>query len=176
MKIIITYKSKTGFAKKYAEMIAKETGCRALPLKEMTVEKMSEFDMVIFGGGIYAGNINGFKTAKNMFEKSTAKEFVVFSTGGMPNEAAKETIKEIWTRNLGEELESIPHFYMQGGICYEKMSFPSKTLMKMFATMLEKKEDKTEEEKGFAQHIKQSYDIVDKKYAEPLIKLIYGGQ
>lgn len=52
--------------------------------------------MVIFGGGIYAGNINGFKTAKNMFEKSTAKEFVVFSTGGMPNEAAKETIKEIW--------------------------------------------------------------------------------
>lgn len=39
MKIIITYKSKTGFAKKYAEMIAKETGCRALPLKEMTVEK-----------------------------------------------------------------------------------------------------------------------------------------
>ncbi|MBQ9140583.1 MAG: hypothetical protein IJX63_02165 [Lachnospiraceae bacterium] len=52
MKLLITYKSKTGFTKRYTEMIAEETRCEVLAFDEVTVEKMSEFDIVFFGGGI----------------------------------------------------------------------------------------------------------------------------
>lgn len=172
MKKLVTYKSKTGFAKKYAEMVAEEIGCEVLPFEKMSAQKMSEFDVVVFGGGIYAGNINGLKKAREMFKKSTAKQFVVFATGGSPSEAARESVEEIWTRNLAEDINNIPHYYMQAGICYEKMSFPDKTLMKMFASMLSKKADKTDAEKGFEEQIKQSYDISDKEFAKPLIQYL----
>ena len=70
-----------------------------------------------------------------------------------------------------EELETIPHFYMQSGICYEKMSFANKTLMKMMSNILSKKNG-DDVEAGFAQAIKSSYDISSKEYAEPLIKFL----
>lgn len=175
MKILVIYKSKTEFTKKYAEIIAKETDACLTEYKEVTAEKMSEFDVIVYGGGIYAGIINGFKKAKEMFEKSSANKFILFATGGTPNEATKE-IEEVWKNNLStEELKSIPHFYMQGGICYEKMSFPDKTIMKMMSKVLSKKKNKDSTEEGFAEAIKSSYDISAKEYAEPLIKYLLEG-
>lgn len=172
MKILVTYKSKTEFTKRYAEVIAQEVNGMLMDFKEVTVEKMSEFDVVVYGGGLYAGMINGYKKAKEMFEKSSAKKFILFATGGTPNEATKE-IEEVWKHNLSaEELESIPHFYMQGGICYEKMSLPDKIIMKMMSKVLNKKKNKDSAEEGFTQAIKSSYDISSKEYAEPLIKYL----
>ena len=107
-----------------------------------------------------------------MFEKSSAKRFILFATGGTPNKATKE-IDEVWKNNLSaEELQTIPHFYMQSGICYEKMSFWNRTLMKMMSNVLEKKKNKDSAEEGFAQSIKSSYDITSAEYAQPLIKCV----
>lgn len=176
MKILVTYKSKTEFTKWYAEEIAREVGGELLDFKEATVDKMSEFDVVVYGGGLYAGMINGFKKAKEMFGKSSAKRMVVFATGGTPNEAT-EKIDEVWKVNLSEaEREAIPHYYMQGGICYEKMSFPNRTLMKMMANMLSKNQNKDDAEAGFEQAIKNSYNISSEKYAEPLIRYLLEGK
>ena len=174
MKALIIYKSKTGFTKWYAEIISKEVNGNLMDFKEVTAEIMSEYDVVVYGGGLYAGMINGYKKAKEMFEKSSANRFILFATGGTPNEATKE-IDEIWKNNLSEELESIPHFYMQGGICYEKMSFLNRTIMKMMSRVLDKKKNKDSAEEGFAQAIKSSYDIKAKEYAEPLIKYLLEG-
>ena len=172
MKILVTYKSKTEFTRKYAEMIAKETGACLMDFKELSAEKMSQFDVVVYGGGLYAGMINGLKKAKEMFEKSTAEKFVVFATGGTPNEATKE-IDTVWKNNLTEEeLSLLPHFYMQGGLCYEMMSFANKMIMKMMSNVLSKKKDKDSAEEGFAQAIKSSYDISSEEYAKPLIKYL----
>ena len=175
MKTLIIYKSKTEFTKWYAEFIAKEVDCNLMDFKEVTTEIMSGYDVVVYGGGLYAGMINGYKKAKKMFEKSSAKRLILFATGGTPNEARKK-IDEVWKNNLSaEELQSIPHFYMQGGICYEKMSFSNRTIMKMMSKVLDKKKNKDSAEEGFAQAIKSSYDIKAKKYAEPLIKYLLEG-
>lgn len=172
MKILVTYKSKTEFTKKYAEIIAEEVDGSLLDFKDVTAEKMSEFDVVVYGGGLYAGMVNGLKKAKEMFDKSSAKKFVVFATGGTPNEVT-EKIDEVWKNNLSEEeRESLPHFYMQSGICYEKMSFPNRILMKLMANILSKNQNKDSVEDGFAQAIKSSYDISSQEYAEPLIKYL----
>ena len=116
--------------------------------------------------------VNGLKKAKEMFDKSSAKKFVVFATGGTPNKVT-EKIDEVWKNNLSEEeRESLPHFYMQSGICYEKMSFPNRTLLKLMANILSKNQNKDSVEGGFAQAIKSSYDISSQEYAEPLIKYL----
>lgn len=147
-----------------------------MDFKEVTTEIMSGYDVVVYGGGLYAGMINGYKKAKKMFEKSSAKRLILFATGGTPNEARKK-IDEVWKNNLSaEELQSIPHFYMQGGICYEKMSFSNRTIMKMMSKVLDKKKNKDSAEEGFAQAIKSSYDITSSEYAKPLIKFLLEGE
>lgn len=175
MNALVIYKSKTGFTKWYAEFIAKEVNGNLMDFKEVTTEIMSGYDVVVYGGGLYAGMINGYKKAKEMFEKSSANRLILFATGGTPNEATKE-IDEVWKNILSaEELQSIPHFYMQGGICYEKMSLSNRTIMKMMSKVLDKRKNKDSTEEGFAQAIKSSYDIKAKKYAEPLIKYLLEG-
>jgi len=172
MKILVTYKSKTDFTKSYAEMIAKEVECQLVDFKKVTVEMMSDYDVVVFGGGLLAGMVNGLKNAKAMFEKSLAKKLVVFATGATPNNAT-EMIDGVWESNLSsEELATVPHFYMQSGICYEKMSFLNRTLMKIGASMLSKKQDKDGFDEGFEQALKGSHDISSKEYAEPIIKYL----
>lgn len=172
MKILVTYKSKTDFTKRYAEIIAEETGACLLDFKDVTEAKMSEFDAVVYGGGLYAGMVNGLKKAKEMFSLSSAKKFLVFATGATPNVVTEE-IETVWKTNMtAEELESIPHFYMQSGLCYEKMSFANKTLMKMMSNVLEKKKNQGNAEGGFSHSLKSSYDISSSEYAEPLINAL----
>ena len=66
----------------------------AFVFKEVTSEKMSEFDIVVFGGGLHAGIVNGLKKAKEMFKNSSAKSFIVFVTGGTPNEAKEARFEQ----------------------------------------------------------------------------------
>ena len=90
MKILVTYKSKTEFTKRYAEIIAKEVQGDLVDFSKVTPEKMSEYDVIVYGGGLYAGMINGFKKAKEMFAKSSVKKLVVFATGATPNEVTEK--------------------------------------------------------------------------------------
>ncbi len=172
MKALVIYMSKTGFTQKYAEMIAQQIGGDLTVLDKTTGKKLSGYDTIIYGGGLYAGMINGLKKAKELYQNSTAKQFLVFATGGTANEAA-DVIDEMWKNNFSaEELEAIPHFYMQGGICYEKMTFPDKTLLKMMSFMLNKKKEKSDYEEGFAQALMSSYDISSKEYVKPLVQYL----
>lgn len=170
MKILVIFKSKTGFAKKYAEIIGNEVKADLLELGKVTTAKMSEYDVVVYGAGLYAGSINGCKKAKEMFANSSAKKLVIFATGATPN-VMKDKIEEMWKVNLSEEeLKSIPHFYMQGGLCYEKMGILSKALMKMMASTIEKEYGYDENSEGPS--IRSSYDISSKEYTEELVNYL----
>lgn len=173
-RIILIYKSSTGFTKRYAEMIADETGCDLIDHKAATAEMLSEYDTVIFGSRAHAGMIDGYKKIKKLFEESKARKFILFVTGATPNDAG-DVIEAFWKQNLtDEELSEIPHFYMQGGLCYEKMSFGDKLMMKAAAHMMKKKKDKSPYDKELEQavSISCSYDISSKKYIEPLLSFL----
>ncbi len=182
--ILITYKSVTGFTRDYAEMIAgslnKDNNCALMDLKEVTAEGMSGFDTVIFGGRMHAGTVDGLKKAKELYGNSKASRFIVFATGAMPN-IAESTIEEMWRNNLtGAELSDFPHFYMQGGLWYERMPFMEKILMKTFAGIMKrkmkKKKDKDEMDRQFEEMIAKSYDISDKEYIRPLVECVEAGK
>lgn len=171
-KILILTISKTGFTKRYAEMIAEEVECTLADFKGATPEMMSSYDTVIFGSRAHAGMFEGYKKAKTMFDQCTAENFIVFATGACPNDGEK-IISEFWMNNLGADgLEKIPHFYMQSGLCYEKMPFGDKLMMKAASVMIKRKKNKTEEEKAFEKAIAGSYDISSKEYAMPLIEFL----
>ena len=167
-RIVVVYKSSTGFTKRYAEMLAEKIDCTLAVYKNTTPEMLSQFDIVVFGTRAHAGRIDGLKTMKEIFHKSKARKFVLFVTGATPNEA-EETIDGFWRQNFtADELAEIPHFYLQSGLCYEKMSFPDRLMMKAAAAMIKRKKSKSPEEREFEQAISSSYDISSEIYLKPL--------
>lgn len=171
-KMIVVYKSSTGFTKKYAELIAERMECALADYRNVSADMLSGYDVVIFGTRAHAGMIDGYRKAKKLFERSGIATLVLFVTGAMPN-TATATVEAFWEQNLPEgEREKIPHFYMQSGLCYEKMSLTDRLMMKVAAVMVKNKKDKTAEDIAFEQAIKSSYDISSAKYIEPLVSYL----
>lgn len=171
-KCLVVYKSRTGFTQKYAQMIAEEMNCTIVDNKSVKTGIMSEYDTVIFGSRVHAGRIDEYKKAKEMFQQSNAKRFILFATGATPI-ASEKAVEDIWNQNLSaDELINTPHFYIQSGLCYEKMPFLDKLIMKMVASILKKSKNKSDQDKGFEQAISGSYDISSKDYIKPLISYL----
>lgn len=174
MKILVVYKSQTGFTKMYGDWIAEKLNCDATPLKGINKKALKNYDLIIFGGGVHAGSINGLNQIKKLWREQAGKKLVVYCTGATPVEDI-EVIKEIENKNISQtEVRDTPFFYFQSGLNYEKMNIGGKLLMKMFLGMLEKKSDKTEQEKDMLNMIKQSCDFSDKKYIDALVSFVNG--
>lgn len=173
-KILLVYKSRTGFTKRYAELIAEELPCTLMDLKEFHENDLAKFDTLIYGGRFHAGRVDGLEKIKKLVKETKIKNFIVFATGATPNKAGA-IIDEAWAQNFtNSELESIPHFYMQSGLNYERMSFPDRLMMKAFAAIMKKKKEKSEVEEEFEQAISKSYDISSKEYIQPLVDHLKG--
>ena len=171
--VIVLYNSWTGFTRNYAQLMAQALDCPALPLSEAPAD-LSGYDAVAFGSRLHAGNLDGWKKARTLLARRGAKGLVLFATGAMPNEA-EEQIQKVWEQNhTRSEQKTIPHFYLQAGLCYEKMGGVDRAMMKFAAWAMTRKKAKTEEDKAFQNAISGSYDISDPKYIRPLVDYIRG--
>jgi menaquinone-dependent protoporphyrinogen IX oxidase len=174
MNAIVVYKSKTGFTKQYAEWISEKLGCTAIPIKEASAATLQPYDLVIYGGGIMAGTIGAFKKFKELMKSLNGKKLIVFAVGlaGIEEEDSRQMV--IKTNFTEEEKNSIPYFYFQGGLNYDKMGFFGKRILKMVSSMMAKKADKTPEEIKMAESMKSSCDYTKIEYIEPLITYVKG--
>lgn len=171
MKTIVTYVSKTGFTQQYAQWIAESLNCDIQPFNGKTKKTLCDYDLIIFGGGIMAGMVNGLKKFKSCPEFSS-KKVIVFATGATDHRATK-IVQGFGSTNLSDdESKRIPFFFFESGINYEGMGFFPKTLLKMMVGALKKKENPTAEEKGMLETIEKSCNKADKSYIEPLIEVV----
>ena len=73
MKQIVIYKSRTGFTKKYAKWLAQSLNCECIPQEDVGGERLSDYDVIIFGSSFRAGNVEELKWYKETilpFEKT----------------------------------------------------------------------------------------------------------
>jgi len=172
MEIIIVYNSKTGFTKRYVDWIAEEIKCEVQSYNDFikTVKKSDK--MIIFCSRIHAGKIEYLDKMKLLLNHHSNGKFIVVATGGTPN-AANDVVDKIWENNFTQdELKTIPHFYMQAGLNYEKMGMVDWLLMKMAAKIMSRKKKRNDNETGFGLAIQKSHDITSKEYIKPLIEFI----
>lgn len=173
-EILVVYKSVTGFTRQYARWIAEELDCGAVDLKKASPEALSGCRTIIFGGRFHAGFVDGLKEAKELFRQSGAERLVLFATGATPG-TESAIIEEAWKNNLTEaELASTAHFYLPGGLRYEKMPLGDRLMMKAFAAMVKRKRDKSRYELAMAQAVGTSFDISSREYIEPLLMCVRG--
>ena len=171
MKTIVIYTSQTGFTKRYAEWIAEAAGADCLELSAAKKKDLAAYEAIIFGGWACAGNISKISWFKGNIDRWAGKKLIAFCVGASPIDNPEIDIA--LNQNFNEsEHKKVKIFYCPGGLNYEKMSIPSKLMMKIFIKTLKAKKDKTEKEEIIVKIISSSYDISDKKYIEPILQYL----
>lgn len=171
MKTIVIYKSKSGFTKTYAELIAEALQCDLKENKDLSVKDIAGYDTIICGGGLYAVRINGVDFIKKNWNEIKDKNLIVWATGSSPGR--EEELQALWKNNFSEEqIRKLKLFYLRGGFDYKKLNAADKLVMSMLKIKLKATKDRTEDEEGML----QAYDIpeyhMSKENIEPLINYV----
>ena len=164
--IAVIYKSKYGFTKKYAELIAQKLDARLFQAAQIKPEQLADFDLIIYGGGLYAGSINGV----SLVTKNPCKSLIVFTVGLA--DPAETDFTEVIQRNFPQPLrEKVKVFHLRGGVNRAELSLVHKGMLAVFTKALAKK-DKTEltgEDKAMLEIGGQSADFTDEASIGPII-------
>jgi len=176
-RIAVVYQSKYGATRKYAEWIAKELSCDLFEGKDIKASDLEPYDTIIFGGGLYAGGVNGIKLLTKNFSKFSQKNLVLFTCGlADPADSVNtENIKKGLNKVLTEEMqEKIKVFHLRGGMDYSKLSPMHRTMMNLVYKMAAKKnqDSLTEEDEEMLESYGKSVDFTNKETILPLIKYI----
>jgi menaquinone-dependent protoporphyrinogen IX oxidase len=164
---LVFSKSKTGFTKKYAEFIREALGCPAYDYKSSKNINLDSYDVVIYGGSLYASGILGLKKFKTRLKN---QKLIVFAVGATPPKEGLD--EELIKANFDEEeRKNVKFFYMRGGFNFDELNLIDKGLMKMMKRSIEKKdpEERTPDEKGMLNAFNQPFDFTRSKNIEPLL-------
>jgi len=171
MKTIVIYRSKTGFVKKYADWIAEDLDTKAIPVDEITIEDLMKYDTIVYGGGLYAGGINGIKLIRKNLDKMKGKHIILFATGASPGR--KEEIDVVWDRIFTkDEQKRIDFFYLRGGFNYNKLNMKDRMLMTMLRKKLQGKKERTEDDEGMLAAYDEPVDFTDRNNIKDLVGLV----
>lgn len=156
--MIIIYESKTGFTKKYADMLAVKTKLKVLQVKKISnVDKTEE---IIFLGWMKAGKIQGLEKLRNYNVKAVC--------GSGTGRTAEPDAEAVIARN---KIESIPFFYLRGGcIPLKELKGMDKIIMSMFLKMLKSSKDKDEKLEEAIANIENGFDGVKEENLEPVLQ------
>lgn len=169
MKTIVVYKSKYGYTKKYAEWIAETLNC---DIKENAAfADIAGYDLIICGGGCYAGSINGAKLITKNLSRLSGKKLILFAVGS--SSGADKDIIPFWEKNLtAEQRKVVAHFYLRGGFDYGRLGSADKLLMNMLKAHLKKIKDPDEETRGLLAAYDTPVDFTDKERLNELLEYV----
>ncbi|HEY8420625.1 MAG TPA: flavodoxin domain-containing protein [Thermoclostridium sp.] len=156
--MVIVYESKTGFTKRYAEMLAAKTGLKVFHVKE--ISKLSQDEEIIFLGWIKVGKIQGL----NKVRKYNVKAVCGSGTG----RTAEPDVETVVARN---NIKGIPFFYLRGGcLPLKKMKGMDRIMLSMFVKMLKSRKDKDERTEESIDIIVNGFDGVKEENLVPLLE------
>ena len=127
MKTAVIYESGTGFTKQYAEWISEELGCECEELKSFS-NNLSDYDMAIYGGSIFAGKIRDL----DKFQQLNPKTYIVFAVG-----MTEDTGNYADELKKANPLDKVTLFYLRGGARFSKLGFMNRTILKKVTKMKE---------------------------------------
>jgi len=166
-KTLVIYFSKYGATKKYAEWIAGELGGDVCGIRDVNVNALKDYDAIVVGSGLYAGNIKGIDILVNNFETLKGKKMALF-TCGLADYGKDENRSEISKRieaAIPENIrQNIKIYFLRGAIDYSKLTAAHKMMMAFVKKLRVKKdgENYSEEDKAFLETYGKAVDYTDK--------------
>jgi len=156
--MVIVYESKTGFTKKYAELLAAKTRLKVFHVKE--ISKINQDEEIIFLGWIKVGKIQGLNKVRRYNVKTVC--------GSGTGRTAEPDVETVVARN---NIEGIPFFYLQGGcLPLKKIKGMDRIMLSMFVKMLKSRKDKDERTEEAIDIIVNGFDGVKEENLKPLLE------
>ncbi len=170
-KTLVIYKSKTGFTERYARWIADDVEADVKPVTELDLAGFADYDIVVFGGPLFASRILDLAKVQGWMEKMPKKIWVVFATGATPSDA--DFVKSIEKINFPPEMPQPARFYyFLGGMDFEKMGWFNRLLIRLFGRLSQRKGKSEEATKATPPSRFHSFDLSDRSYIERLVKYV----
>lgn len=170
-KIVVVYRSKSGFTKKYAEWIAKAVNADLFEGSDIKIDDLLKYDTVVYGAALYASGINGIKFITDNFNKLKEKKLIVFTLGATP--VRPEILEEVKNNNLtAEQQKYIKFFMLRGGFDYSKLTFIDKILMNILKAKIKFKKNRSSDERGMLNSYSHPVDFTNEKNIKPIVDAI----
>ncbi len=171
MNAVVIYGSCYGSTQAYAEYIAQELSCPAVSAKEVTRADVEGRELIVFGGGAYAGSIAGAKRAAKL-EKYFGQAKLLCFVCGLADPAKQKTQGE--ARMLFEKAfprhAGMPVFCLRGNMDYARLSAGHRAMMAMLIAFLKRKKERSEEDEQLLATYGQKIEFLDLSTAQPLIE------
>lgn len=173
MKIAIVYTSKSGFTKQYAVWLSEALSAPLLELKATSAEHLKGFDIIVYGGGLYAAGIQGLKELKSWLPTLGSPKLVVFATGATPDREDVVPLL-IQTNFTPEEQPSANVFYFRGGFDFAKLTTIDKILMTLMKWKIQTTpaEKRTADQRGMLASYEHPANFCRKEAIEPLVNFV----
>ena len=145
MEKLIVYGSQYGTAKQYAERFSEMTG---IPVRDYKgVKDLKPYDLILYFGGLYAGNVKGLKYTAKALREGTKLIVVTVGLADPQDERNAENILNSVRKQVPERLlPGMAVFHLRGGI-YHLKKLPE--------------EKKTEETKAMIETYNSEVNFVD---------------
>lgn len=148
----IVFKSNTGYTKKYAELLAEQTGLPVYSLEQS--DTLAEQTPIIYLGWLMAGVVQGYKKAVKRFRVCAVCGVGMGATGSQIEDVRKNN-------NIGAE---VPVYTLQGGFNLNRLhgvyKFMMQVMKKTAGRALAEKQDRTPEEDVMLKLLMEGGDCV----------------
>jgi len=172
-RVIVVYRSKSGYTKRYADMIAQAVGADIADGRRVRIEALKQYDTVVFGGGLYAVGINGAAFIKRCMRELKDQRIIVYALGASP--PRQEIVDEVRNNNFDAEQQTRMQFFLlRGGFDYDKLTPVGKLLMRLMKARLKRRDDPTADERGMLAAYDTPVDFVKEKHIAPVVAAIEG--
>lgn len=176
-KAVVIYQSKYGSTEKYARWISEELSCDLFKRSDFKDKMFDSYDVIIYGGALFAGGLSGISLIAKNFERIRNKSLVLFSCGlaDPTSETNIKNIRQSLSKSLTAEMfDAAKVFHLRGGINYSKLGFVHKTLMSMVHNSLKKRDydSLSAEDKQLLDTYGKIIDFTNKETIAPIIQYV----
>ncbi len=176
-KNVVIYDSKYGSTRRYALWIAEALACQAFEKKTFTPGQLSNYDTIIYGGGLYAGGVSGISLLTENYDKIKDKNVILFTCGlADPTDPDNVShIREGLAKVLTPEMLNALHlFHLRGAIDYSRLNLVHKAMMAMLHKAMLKKDYASlrKEDQLMLDTYGQQVDFTNQRSIAPLVEYV----
>lgn len=172
MKAAVIYGSKYGSTKQYASWIAEALGAELMDREKVKKEQLSGYDIVIYGGGLYASGITGV----DLVIKNPCRNLVIFTVGLAAPEHTDYTA--IINKNIPEKIQrEVKIFHLRGAMDYSELNMVHRGMMAMMKKMVagnKRGKELTQEERTFLDTYGHKVSFIDRGSVQPIVDYVNG--
>jgi Flavodoxin len=165
-KIAVVYYTKHGSTGQYAKWVADAVGADLFKQQECSIKDLQDYDVIVYGGGIYSGGIKGLEFIKKNWKRFFVnKKVIVFAVGiTIDMEENRKQCREI---NFVKKLEGLPCYFFPGAYDPAEIKGVDSKIIGFTKKLIS---DSTPMGKQLLDYFDNGCDMIDRNRIDPLVE------